>query len=79
MQNDYKWNVLSRIWDSHSGSYKELYLLVRWKSTEVSEEHAGSIFIVEVKAKQETSMKQVASSVFLRRLRIVFTRIHGYA
>jgi hypothetical protein len=35
--------------------------LVRWKSTDVSEEHVTSIFRVE--AKKETGLKQVADSM----------------
>jgi hypothetical protein len=58
--------MLSRIWGSHSGGYKEFSSIkrsvVRWKSTEVSGEQDASIFRVEEYAKQETIMKQTASS-----------------
>jgi hypothetical protein len=35
--------------------------VVRWKSTDVSEEHIASIFRVEETANQETNMEQTAS------------------
>jgi hypothetical protein len=37
--------------------------LVRWKSTDVSQEHFGSILSIKEYAKQETSVKQAASRV----------------
>jgi hypothetical protein len=40
---------------------KRLRHVVRWKSTDVSEEHTISIFMVEEYAKQENSMKQAAN------------------
>jgi hypothetical protein len=46
-------DVGGKIWSSHNGGYKESYLpgynalLVRWKSTDVSEEHVDFFFTVE--------------------------------
>jgi hypothetical protein len=42
--------------------------VVRWKSADVSEEHITSIFRVQKLAKQETSVEQVAMSVYFQRL-----------
>jgi uncharacterized membrane protein len=42
---------------------------VQWKSIDISEENIASTFRVEEEAKQETSMKYVASNsgIYLRR------------
>jgi hypothetical protein len=49
---------------------EQLYYLefsrLKYKSTDVSEEHIPPIFRVKIQAKQETSMKQVASSAEVR-------------
>jgi hypothetical protein len=53
-----RFEVLSRDYEQ---SYRLVWChLVRWKSTDIAEEHVASIFGTERKAKKETNMKQAA-------------------
>jgi hypothetical protein len=65
------------IWGSLSGGYEKFYLLrynagLRRKSIQGSEEHVASIFRVDDRAKQETSVSQVASNVMLNCIQVVW-------
>jgi hypothetical protein len=46
-------------------------------STDISEEHVASIFRVEVKAEQETSVIQVATRAAAPKRRLTFKGLHG--
>jgi hypothetical protein len=57
------------MWGSHSGGYIfwDITPLVRWKPTEISEEHVEPIFRVEDEAKKDSGVKQDETSVDFHR------------